>query len=327
MKILINAGHGGSDPGAVKKIREVDFNYPFAQKIIDRIRALGGDVADLIPSVGGSAKAVAIANAYGRDTVLLSIHANCCGGTGYEVFYANGYYSGKTQELVEAVHQAYGQSGLKDRGIKPDSAAKVGRLTILQDTAMPAALLECGFVDNDATTLSDEGFQNRMAELLARTLMSVAGQGIAEPQVVDGPQPEPLPPVIELPDGEYAIMSAQNGKCLDEFVEIHEVRTYRFHGGDNQRWIKEGEKWTNKQTGRVLDVETGDYTPGRRLITYPWHGGENQKFYLDAEGHLVVRHSNMVLDITGASDAYGVEIIQWRNHGGINQLWKFIRLY
>lgn len=180
MKILINAGHGGSDPGAVKTIREVDFNYTFAQKIIDRIRALGGDVADLIPSVGGSAKAVSIANAYGRDTVLLSIHANCCGGTGFETFYANGYYSGKTRELVEAVHNAYMQSELRNRGIKPDTQTAVKRLTILRETVMPACLLECGFVDNDAATLMDERFQNRMADTLAKTLLAVAGQSVQE---------------------------------------------------------------------------------------------------------------------------------------------------
>lgn len=219
MKILINAGHGGSDPGAVKKIREVDFNYPFAQKIIDRIRALGGDVADLIPSVGGSAKAVAIANAYGRDTVLLSIHANCCGGTGYEVFYADGFYRGKTQELVEVVHNAYVQSGLRKRGIKPDTQTAVKRLTILRDTVMPACLLECGFVDNDAATLMDERFQNRMADILARALIAVAGQSVQEPPLAETLQaPTEIQPTImaaQFTDDEVRILKALTGFIRD----------------------------------------------------------------------------------------------------------------
>ena len=219
MKILINAGHGGSDPGAVKKNREVDFNYPFAQKIVDRIRGLGGDVADLIPSIGGSSKAVPVANAYGRDTVLLSIHANCCGGTGFETFYANGYYTGKTRELVEAVHNAYAECGLRNRGIKPDTQTAVKRLTILQDTVMPACLLECGFVDNDAATLSNEGFQNRMADILARVLMGVAGQSVQEPTPVQPqpatPEPQPASAVEQFTPDEAQILKALAGFIRD----------------------------------------------------------------------------------------------------------------
>ena len=188
-KIILCPGHGGSDPGAVKNIREADFNYSFAKHILSSIQGLSGDGV-IIGSEGGVSDAVKKANAYGKDAVLLSIHANCCGGTGYESYYAEGYYSGKTRELVDGVHAAYAAAGLRNRGIKSDKTTRFGRLGILRDTKMPATLIECGFVDNDAALLADQGFQVRMGDAIARALMKIAGQTVHEPVT---PQPAPQP--------------------------------------------------------------------------------------------------------------------------------------
>lgn len=203
MKIIIVPGHGGSDPGAVSNIRESDFNYSFAGHILSSIQGLGGDGV-IVTSEGGVADATRKANAYGKDAILLSIHANCCGGTGFESYYAEGYYKDKTKELVDTIHAAYANSGLRNRGIKSDITTRYRRLGILQDTKMPATLLECGFVDNNAAILADSGFQTRMGDTIARALMALAGQQVVEPQP-PAPQPSaPQPTPAQFTDDEVA---------------------------------------------------------------------------------------------------------------------------
>ena len=319
MKILINAGHGGNDPGAVGIIEEAAFNYDIANRIVGKIRSYGGDVADVIPSIGGSGKAVPIANGYGPNCILLSIHANSGGGTGYENFFADGSLTGKTEELVRRVHDAYGLSGLKDRGIKPDTATAVKRLTILRDTVMPATLLEFGFVDseNDAALLSDDGFKDRMADILARELMDIAGQTIEDGSCS----------IENIDEGEYLIVSESDGRALDMNIIDDVVNVWQVHGNANQRWLYQGGRFINKGNGMALDVYGGSKDQGARLIGWHPHGGDNQQFFYTEEKYIVAKHSGLVLDIEGGRKENGSPVIQWRPHGKDNQKWNLVRLF
>ena len=314
MKILINAGHGGMDSGAVGGIVERDFNYSFGKKIVEAINSKGGD-AVLFNSDGGVAQAVKRANAYGSNAVLLSIHANCCGGTGIETFYPEGSFGGKTKELVNAVHLAYRQSGLRDRGIKSDKATRFGRLGILQDTKMPSALIECGFVDNDANTLGDQGFQSKMAEIIAVALMNVAGQSVV-------PSPDAVQNVLA--DGSYLIVSKKNGKALD-CTSNGTLCTFRVHGGKNQLWDFASGSFKSRINGKMIDIAGASDKNGASAIVWNQHGGENQKFKVNALGQIVT-FCGKVLDIEGGSDADGTPVIQWSMSNGLNQMWHFIKV-
>lgn len=315
MKILINAGHGGSDSGAIGGIVERDFNYSFAQKIVDAVNSKGGD-AVLISSEGGVAQATKRANAFGADCLLLSIHANCCGGTGFETFFPEGFYKGKTKELVDSIHASYGVSGLRDRGIKSDKVTRFGRLGILQDTKMPSTLLECGFVDVDAPTLADHGFQNRMADVLAMTMMSLAGQHVA-------PAPTPIE-VNVLDEGAYLIVSKQNGKALDCSLDGG-ICAYKVHGGSNQIWNFVNGSFMNRANGKMIDIAGASPDNGAKAIVWSQHGGGNQKFKVNAEGQILT-FCGKVLDIAGGSDLDGTPVIQWSISGGSNQMWHFIKV-
>lgn len=193
-KIIIDPGHGGSDPGAVNLVREGDFNLAMAESILESIKRMGGDGV-IIARNTSLAGAISEAKNFGPNAVLISIHANAGGGTGYECFYAEGFYKGATKALVDAVHKAYAVSGLRDRGIKADTTTRHKRLGILRDTPMSAVLIECGFVDNasDAALLNDPGFRARMGEALAKALMAQAGQAVKEPAPAPVPQPAPAP--------------------------------------------------------------------------------------------------------------------------------------
>lgn len=198
--IGIMFGHGGKDPGAIGFVREADETHETGGQIITEIQRLGGKAIG-ISSTGDLKVGIANVNkVLTPNDVLLVIHMN--GGVataeGFESYYAQGFYSGKTKMVVDGVHSAMSRvckaHGMRDRGIKSDSTTRFGRLGALQDTRPSAVLIELGFVSNsyDAKLLEDPTFEKDISEALARELMRLDGQVIKEPIVV---QPKPVEPL------------------------------------------------------------------------------------------------------------------------------------
>ena len=89
--VVIDPGHGGSDPGAINgNIYEKDFNLKVSQYIYDRLRQLG------IPTyitrttdetLNRDERIKRILNAFGNDSnvILLSNHINAGGAEGQSV--------------------------------------------------------------------------------------------------------------------------------------------------------------------------------------------------------------------------------------------------
>lgn len=315
--IIIVPGHGGKDPGAIGGVVEKDFNYAMASALDSEIKKSGGKSA-IVTSENGVADAVKKCNAYGRDALVVSYHANCCGGTGYESYYAEGHYKGITKSWVELVHSTYGEVAkkwqLRDRGIKSDKTTRYKRLGILQDTVAPSVLLECGFVDTDADTLANPAFLRSVAEAQAKALMVFSGQPIINHEEV------------VLPDGEYIIVSKQNGKVLDLKKDTGEVILYQLTGGTNQRWIREGNMFKNKENGCYMDVSGGSVENSARIITWDKLGGSNQQFGISNRGEMFAMNSNKVVDVAGGSNENGAQIVQYTRTGGTNQQWLFVEV-
>ena len=95
MKIGIDLGHGvGQDRGAVSKyITEEEIINLVGNEVIKKLRANGHEVVNCRPSRSTSvtnslSQRVNIANSKGCN-LYVSIHANCGGGHGSEVFTYN----------------------------------------------------------------------------------------------------------------------------------------------------------------------------------------------------------------------------------------------
>ncbi|KAB7706026.1 cell wall hydrolase [Bacillus aerolatus] len=148
--IILDPGHGGSDPGAVALgLKEKDVVLDTSLKVNALLKKTPFKVEmtrtnDTFPSLS---QRTAFAKNKGGN-VFVSIHANAGGGTGVETFYytkaATNPYVTDSKLLATKIQQRMVTAmQLKDRGVK-----KTSSYYVLKYNSMPAALAELGFVDN-----------------------------------------------------------------------------------------------------------------------------------------------------------------------------------
>ncbi len=174
MKIYLDAGHGGKDPGAVGYLDEDSTNLAIVLQLGKELQKNGHKVQysrtkDEFKTISFR---IADANTSGSD-YFVSIHNNSGSSVanGFEIIYCQGSKRGKA--LAQMVYDnVVLNMKMKGRGIKMDSETPRGRLGVLRDTKMPAILLECGFVTNEqeAKKLKDESYIKEMCELIVRGL-------------------------------------------------------------------------------------------------------------------------------------------------------------
>src|SRR5690606_28462660 len=120
-KVFIDAGHGGSDSGAVANgLKEKDLTLAIAKECEKALKAAGVQVkmsrtGDTYPAVSACCTA---AYSWGAD-LFVSIHINDGCGTGFETYIYNGSVSSKTKQFQDVLHKTIAACcGLKDRSKK-----------------------------------------------------------------------------------------------------------------------------------------------------------------------------------------------------------------
>ena len=182
-KIVLDAGHGGTDPGAVYNGRnEKDDNLALAQAVGKILEDNGVDVVytrteDIYQTPFEKAR---IANQSGAD-YFISFHRNSSPEDnqyqGVEVLVYD--KSGIKYQMAQNIVGALGELGFREIGVKERPG-----LVVLRRTRMPALLIETGFINSDAdNALYDEknyrvqtgAFRNR--ENADRMLYQLTDQG------------------------------------------------------------------------------------------------------------------------------------------------------
>lgn len=182
--IMIDSGHGGSDPGAVYMGRqEKDDNLNLALAVGNILSQNGVDVQytrtnDIYQTPFEKAQ---LANASGAD-FFISFHRNSSPVpnqyTGVETLVYD--KSGQKLDMAENINGALGELGFREIGV----AARPG-LVVLRRTKMPAILIETGFINSDQdNTLYDTQF-NEIAQAIASAIL-----GTLNEQTVESPSPE-----------------------------------------------------------------------------------------------------------------------------------------
>ena len=185
--IIIDAGHGNNSPGKRspiwkdgKQLFEWEFNRDIATRIAHKLGSAGVRNRLLVTEkedIQLSERCRRVNNIcrmHGKDNcILISIHANAGGGTGFEVFTSPG--NTKADEYATIMLDTLKYSFPKEK-IRTDysdgDADKEARFYILQKTNCPALLTENLFMDNetDCRKLMDDDFREQIAEAHVRAI-------------------------------------------------------------------------------------------------------------------------------------------------------------
>ena len=179
MKICIDPGHGGDQPGAVYGgRREKDAALQIARKLARKLKAVGYEVVmtrddDMSVSLR---KRCGISNAAGADA-FISIHLNAsCSheAQGAETWKWHTSESQLAQNVQRGLVEA---TAARDRGVKSTTAYYV-----LKHTRAVAVVVECGFLSNDAERrrLFEDGYQEKIASGIAKGVLHTFSHGSAE---------------------------------------------------------------------------------------------------------------------------------------------------
>jgi N-acetylmuramoyl-L-alanine amidase len=172
--IVVDAGHGGFDPGAsgVSGVREDELNLQVAMKLKAELEARGAEVimtredenALAATKEEDMAKRRRIIEESGSD-IVISVHMNSFpqdpGVSGPLVLFAPGSEQGK--KLAGWI-QDYLNEALEDDG----SARSHDNLIILESGTQPCVIVECGYLSNEEEeeALRQEDYQQRVTEAI-----------------------------------------------------------------------------------------------------------------------------------------------------------------
>ena len=176
--IVIDPGHGGKDPGATGGgVREKDIALNVAKKIGAFLEAKGCTVmftreTDIFVELSDRARMANSANA----NLFVSVHCNSvrdnARATGMEVY----HYTRASEASKRAACVIYDKllpvCGLRGRGVKAKD------LAVLRETAMPAVLVELGFISNpnDRAKLTNFEWQYDAAQAIADGIIEAVGK-------------------------------------------------------------------------------------------------------------------------------------------------------
>ena len=180
--IVLDAGHGGIDPGAMNKdktILEKDVNLEITKKLRDLLESSGATVimtrdrdVSLYQEDGNKTtrqkynenlkNRKKIINESNAD-IFVSIHLNAFEQSKYygaQTFYPKGKDDGKelAQFIQDELKRVVDQDN--DRKIKPRDD-----IYLLKNATMPSVLIECGFLSNEKESqlLADSKYQDKIA--------------------------------------------------------------------------------------------------------------------------------------------------------------------
>lgn len=181
--VVIDAGHGGTDPGASSthdgvKYVEKELNLAVAKKVRDILTANGVRVemtrsGDTYPTLWErSAKANELGAA-----MFISIHSNAIenneGVNGAMVFYSttnNGTRYGLTSKKLatDIYKKMIAYTGAGERGVKTEQHV------VTRTSEMPAVLVEMGFLTNavEAANMANDGYQSKIAQAIADAVLA-----------------------------------------------------------------------------------------------------------------------------------------------------------
>lgn len=172
--IVLDPGHGGTDPGASGNgLVEKEIVMDIAKRVNSKLNSSLAKVvmtreSDRYVSLDERVKT---AEKAGADT-FVSIHVNSYAGSspnGTETWYSSQYAGAESKELAEEIQKELVKAlGTNDRGIKE------GGFYVIKNTTMPSVLVEIAFISNsgDAYKLASDTYRQKAADAIYKGIMN-----------------------------------------------------------------------------------------------------------------------------------------------------------
>lgn len=248
MKICIDPGHGGLDPGAIGPtgVKEKNVALSVAKNLANILTAAGAEARLTRDDDSGPTLAhrAAVSNSFGAD-VFVSIHANAFtspAAHGMEVWTSVGQT--KADPVAEAVANALQAAfpGLVFRADMSDGDKdKESNFYVLYYTKAPAVLVELAFITNpiEEELLNSANYQSKVARAIAEGLAKRFGLKLPDPAPVNlvGEAIKVLKDagIINTPD--YWLACARPGKqASGEYVGMLIQKMAKKIRGKNRVW-------------------------------------------------------------------------------------------
>ncbi|WP_099314177.1 N-acetylmuramoyl-L-alanine amidase [Clostridium paraputrificum] len=221
--IGIDIGHNlRCDVGAVAIRREDELNLLVGKSLIKRFRAKGIKVVECLPPSASShrdslSKICRAAN-YGKVDIFISIHHNACpGGYGSECLcIKGGQQNALSERLSKVILEEICRLGFRNRGVKDRRD-----LYVINNTTMPAIIVECAFVDSarDMNGYDTE----KMAEAIFRGVCRFYEISVSVDQGELGGTSSPKYHVVQKGDTLWGI-SRKYGVSVERLIEINGIK-------------------------------------------------------------------------------------------------------
>ena len=184
-RILIDPGHGINTPGKRSplwpdgtQLFEWEFNRDIANRLQRQLALYDIDSIILVPEIEDISLKERCNRAnnhwsnnqlFGHDTILVSIHANAGGGTGWECYTSPGETRSDKMATVfyEVARKCFAPSTKVRADYSDGDPDKEDQLYILKHTKCPAVLTENFFMDNyeDCKLLMRDDFRDLIARM------------------------------------------------------------------------------------------------------------------------------------------------------------------
>lgn len=174
--IVIDAGHGGHDPGTSGNgLVEKNIVLDVALLVRDRLKNEGMNVVmtrtdDTFVTLSGRVRIAENANA---DS-FVSIHANAFSpsANGAETFYHSRHQAAKSKALASKIQEHL----VRDTGMHYRRVDE-GNYHVIRETSMPSTLVELGFVTNsgDAARMKKPGYNEKAATAIVKGIKEYYG--------------------------------------------------------------------------------------------------------------------------------------------------------
>ena len=182
--VVIDPGHGGSDPGSIgykTKVHESDLNLKLSLMLKEKLESAGINIVMTRTTekamIEGSGKKWKREDMemrkelikQTRPNMVISLHQNS---------YTNHHYRGaqvfydKTSEISKQIAE-FIQEQFKADLDKSIKATSPGDYFMLKCSAAPSVIVECGFLSNaeDEKLLQDENYQNKIVDCIYKGIV------------------------------------------------------------------------------------------------------------------------------------------------------------